>query len=197
MTDREIVYRGLSHAAWGYFFLHFDFNLGTVSIIPRFVGFLLLLSAIDDLSKKRRELELLRPLCILLAAWSGGDWLASWIGGNLAGHILFLDLLIEAAGLYFHFQFLTDMAVLAETYRGAEDGLAQRLRNCRTVYVVMSTAVTVLPAEWSGDWRQYVALLCAVGALIAGLIVMFGLFALRRRVKGEGPEDQTERDAAE
>lgn len=194
MIDRGTAYLGLSHAAWGYFFLNFDFNLGTVSVIPRFVGYLLLLSAIGKLSGERRELELLRPLCILMALWSGADWLASWIGGNVGGHILFLDLLMEAAGLYFHFQFLTDMAALAETYQGEGDGLAGRLRNCRTVYVVMSTAVallTGLPPEWSGDWRQYVALLCAVGALIAALLVMFALFALRRMVKSREAEAET------
>ena len=112
-ADREQIYSGLSHAAWGYFFLNFDFNFNTVSIFPRFVGFLLLLSAIDKLSGERRDLALLRPLTMLLAVWSGLDWLVSWAGGDVDGHILFLDLLVAAAGLYFQFQFLTDMAALA------------------------------------------------------------------------------------
>ena len=37
--NRETVYRGLSNAAWGYFFLHIDFNLGvnqtSVNVLPR------------------------------------------------------------------------------------------------------------------------------------------------------------------
>ena len=117
MTDQHTLYSGLSNAAWGYFFLNFDFNLGTVSILPRFVGFLLFLSAIKKLSGERRDLALLRPLCLLLAAWNAIDWLLSWTGGNLDGHILFLDLLVAVAGLYFHFQFLTDIAVFAEQYQ--------------------------------------------------------------------------------
>ena len=43
--NRETVYGGLSNAAWGYFFLHIDFNLGvnqtSVNVLPRFVGWLL------------------------------------------------------------------------------------------------------------------------------------------------------------
>ena len=194
LTDQKTIYQGLSHAAWGYFFLNFDFNLGTVSVIPRFVGFLLLLSAINKLSGHRRDLALLRPLCILLSAWNGADWLLSWFGGNVDGKVLFLDLLIAAAGLYFHFQFLTDMAALAETYQGEGEDLDRRLRNRRTVYVVMLTAVDLfsdLAAELDGDWRQGVVMVGAVVAVIAALSVMFGLFALRRCVKGEGPEDKT------
>lgn len=94
MTDRERVYGGLSNAAWGYFFLHIHFKLNTVDILPVFVGYLLLLSAIGKLSGERRDLNLLRPLCVLLTGWSGLDWLLSWVGGDVEGHILFLDLLV-------------------------------------------------------------------------------------------------------
>ena len=121
MTNRESLYRSLSRAAWGYFFLNFDFNIGTVSLFPRFVGYILFFLAIETLAEERRDLRLLRPLCVLLAAWNGGDWLMSWGGGDIDGHILFLDLLVAAAGLYFQFQLLTDLAGLAELHRPSED----------------------------------------------------------------------------
>lgn len=195
LINRETIYQGLSHAAWGHFFLNFDINLGTVSVIPRFVGFLLLFSAINKLSDHRRDLALLRPLCILLSAWNGADWLLSWFGGNVDGKVLFLDLLIAAADLYFHFQFLTDMAALAETYQGDGEDLDRRLRNRRTVYVVTCTAVALFSgfvAESNDVWRQSVVLISAIVAVIAALSVMFGLFALRRCcVRGKGPEDVT------
>ena len=47
MTDRKTLYDGISHAAWGYLFLYLDINLGTVSVLPRFVGWLMFLSAIE------------------------------------------------------------------------------------------------------------------------------------------------------
>lgn len=177
------MYDGLSHAAWGYFFLHFDFNLGTVSIFPRFVGFLLLLSAVGTLSGERRDLALLRPLAILLAAWNGLDWLLSWGGGDVDGHILFLDLLITVAGLYFHFQFLTDMAALAEQYQPEGSNLDRRLRRRRTVYVVLTTLVALmgsLPAELLEKWGQWAAMGAVLIALIVMVLVMAGLLELRR-----------------
>lgn len=192
--ERETIYRGLSQAAWGYFFLHFDFNLGTVSIFPRFVGFLLLLSAIGKLSGERRDLVLLRPLAALLGAWAALDWLLSWLGGTVGGHILFLDLLMAVASLYFHFQFLTDMAALAERYQPEGDDLDQRLRRRRTVYVVLMTAIDLvidLPDGLLGDWQRWTALGMAVIACIAALFVMTGLFGLRRCFREETPDTWT------
>ena len=187
MTDRENLYKGLSLAAWGYFFLNFDFNLGTVSIFPRFAGYLLFLSAIGKLAGERRDLLLLRPLCVLLAVWNGGDWLLSWGGGDIDGHVLFLDLLMAAAGLYFQFQFLTDMAALAETHRPAEDNnLDERLRRRRTAYIVLVTVISLFSAAPGqimilGDgWRTGIILGLAVIACILSLMIMAGLFELRK-----------------
>lgn len=183
---RENLYSGLSNAAWGYFFIHFDFNLGTVSIFPRFVGFLLLLSACGKLSAERRDLSLLRPLAMLLAGWNALDWLASWVGQDVDGHILFLDLLVTTAQLYFHFQFLTDMAAIAERYQSRNDCLGQSLRNRRTVYIVLITVIALvqdLPAGLLGEWMEWVVLALAVIVCIAAVLIMTGLFGLRRCIE--------------
>lgn len=182
-AEQERLYTGLSHAAWGYFFLHFDFNLGPVSLLPRFVGWLLLLSAIASLREERRELGLLRPLGILEALWSGGDWFLSWMGGSIGGHILFLDLLLEAVTLYFHFQFLTDMAALAERYQTEEGTLARRLLHRRTVYLLTLTAIALTGEmsklfSWVG-WEWLLPGEALVGCIVA-VMIMANLFELRR-----------------
>ncbi len=196
MTDRETLYNGLSHAAWGYFFLNFDFNLGTnlgtVSILPQFVGFLLLLSAIGKLSGERRDLMLLRPLCILLSAWSGVDWVLKCFGGDLDGKLIFLDLLTAAAALYFHYQFLTDMAALAEKYPPEEGDLAGRIRRHRTAFTITVTAVNLLGSlfraiPWEG-WSG-VMVAAAVIACIVAVLIMADLFRLRKGVRDGEPEE--------
>lgn len=183
MTDRENIYRGLSNGAWGYFFLNFDLNLNSVSIFPRFVGFLLLKSAIDALSGERRDLKLLRPLCVLLAGWSGIDWLLSWRGGDVDGHIIFLDLLVTAATLYLHFQFLTDMSAMAAQYEPEESDLDRRLLKQRSVYVLLVTAISLMTdlsqlLPWEG-WTWAIGALAVVTCLDA-LCIMTDLFQLRR-----------------
>lgn len=183
MTDREKLYHGLSQAAWGYFFLSFDVNLNNVSVLPRFVGWLLLMSAIGKLSEERRDLALLRPLCVLLAVWDGVDWLLSWGGGDLDGTILFLELLVAVAGLYFHFQFLTDMAALAERYQPEGEGLDQRLRRRRTAYLVLTTAVTLtgdLAQRFPGELWLWAIGCLGIAGCVSALMVMVSLFQLRR-----------------
>ena len=193
MTDNSTLYSGLSNAAWGYFFLNFDFNLNTISIFPRFAGFLLFLSAIRKLSGARRGLALLRPLCILLAVWSAGNWVLSWTGNELDGHILFLDLLVAVAGLYFHFQFLTDMAAFAEQYQPEGGDLDSRIRRRRTVYIVLTTVISLasslsahLAVIGSGLTPAVLGVL-AVAAVITALCIMAALFELRRCVQA-GPD---------
>lgn len=185
--ERETVYSGLSNAAWGYFFLHINFNLGfnqaSVNVLPRFVGWLLLLSACRKLAGERRDLPLLRPLGWLLAAWTGADWLLNWAGQTIDGHILFLDLLVSAAAIYFHFQFLTDMAALAQQYQPEGDDLDRRLRRRRTVYVLVITLINVLvhlPMGRRTDSLAYLGVGLAAVGVLAALFVMTGLFALRK-----------------
>ena len=182
-TERENIDRGLSQAAWGYFFLNFNLNINHVNVLPQFVGYLLFPSAIGKLSGERRDLNLLWPLAVVLGVWAALDWPLSWFGLSVSGHILFLDLLISVAGLYFQFQFLTDMAALAERYQPQGNDLDQRLRRRRTVYIVLVTAFELagdVPAGLLGNWRQWMMTGVAVTAFIASLLIMTGLFELRR-----------------
>lgn len=193
MTDRETLYRGASHAAWGYFFLYLDINLGTLNILPDWAAYLLFLSAIGKLQGERRDLALLRPLGILLAVWNGADWLAVLGGGSVTGHLPPVDLVISVVQLYFHFQFLTDCAGLAAAYQSPGKGVDARLLRWRTLQTVLLTAavcLTYLPLDWEGAGAVALTLL-AVVCVIAGLCIMAALFALRRLFREDAPPQET------
>lgn len=190
MTDRETLYSGLSNAAWGYFFLHVNLSLNSINILPAFVGYLLLLSAIKKLSGERRDLLLLQSLGVLLAAWNLVDWLLACLGGELTGKFLPLDLLATVAGLYFHFQFLTDMAALAEAYQPEDGSLARRLRQNRTAYTVLCTITAIfvhLPIR-DEDVQVNGGAVLLVPMLIMVLFIMGELFALRRLFREPGEQ---------
>lgn len=182
MTDREKLWSGVSNAAWGYFFLNFNINLGTLNILPAFVGWFLFQAAIEKLSGERRELKLLLLLCGLLALWNLADWVLTIFGGGMGG-LRIINLLAAVAGLYFHFQFLTDLSILADKYQKEGGDLDYRLQRRRTVYVVLTTAADLLiclPLDhlWAGwTWLTFgVALL----GLVEAVIIMFNLFELRK-----------------
>ena len=110
IPNDEKLYRGVSHAAWAYFFLYFNVNLGSLNILPDFMCYVLLWSAIGCLEEEERDLALLRPLCVLLGVWAGADWVFTLLGGTLDGRFRPMDLLLAVAAIYFHFQLLTDLA---------------------------------------------------------------------------------------
>lgn len=192
MTDRSSLYKGLSCAAWGYLFLNLDFNLGNVSILPRFAGWLLFLRAIDELEEERRDLALLRPLGVLLALWTGADWLASWAGRDVDGHLPPLDLVVAVAQLYFLFQFLTDMAALARAYCREPEAadLSRRILRCRTVQTVLVTAIALapyLPAQLPEGVSGGALAVLAIAYCLLGIALMLFMFQLRRAFQDAAP----------
>ena len=197
MSDYERLYTGLSHAAWGYFLLHFNFNLNfdsaSINILPSFAGALLLLSAVDKLSAERRDLKLLRPLCMILTAWHLADWVLALNGSSLSGKLLFLDLIFTVVLLYFHFQFLTDMAAIAEKYQPEGETLNRRIRGRRTALLVLTTIadvasslVQLLELEQVFEMTAVVWGLLSAAVLIVIVMIMFSLFQLRRYVRDWG-----------
>lgn len=184
MTEKQILYKAVSNAAWGYFFLCFDVNIGTVSILPSFIGYLLIFSSIQQLAKERRDLALLRPLAIFLAVWSILEWLLSWVGMNPGGEVLFLDLLVIAANLYLHFQFLTDMAALAEAHQPEGAQISRQILSRRSVYIILVT-LCVLYAQFNSSGAESapafsLAFILLIALAAASFLVMLSLFRLRR-----------------
>ena len=181
-TDRETLYRGVSHAAWGYFFLYIDINLGSLNILPDWAAYALFLSAIGKLQGERRDLGLLRPLGLLLAVWNSADWSLALFGGSVSGHFSPLDQVVGVIQMYFHFQLLTDCAALAADWEASGETVDRRILRWRTIQTVIQTGVmclSYLPAEWD------TAVMTAMTAMVlvylaAGLGTMLALFALRR-----------------
>lgn len=181
-TDRETLYRGASHAAWGYFFLYLDINLGSLNILPDWAAYALFLSAVGKLQGERRDLALLRPLGLLLAVWNGADWFFTLFGGSVSGHLPPLDLVIGVIQMYFHFQLLTDCAALAADWEAAGETVDRRILRWRTIQTVIQTGVmclSYLPAEWETAVMTTMTAMVLV-YLAAGLGTMLALFALRR-----------------
>lgn len=193
-TEFEKLCRGVSKAAWAYFFLYFDFNLFLLNVLPDFVCYILLWQAIGLLSGEERDLELLRPLCVLLGARSGIDYLLSVFGISVSAVPLvdMLLLILDAAALYFHFQLFTDFARIAQRYQREGESLDRRMLKLRAVQAILTTLTAVVVYLFPQPQRYemlYIAI--TIAALVVAMMLMFGLFALRRclrdRMNAQGP----------
>lgn len=183
MSDSRKLFHGLDRAAWGYFFLYFNINIGRVNLLPPFVGYLLFLSALKLMEHEEQELRLLRLLAILMALWHGVDWVVTSLGGNLYG-LQFIDLVRNVVNLYFHFQFLTDLASIARRYQPEDADLAGWLLRCRTLQTLMLTIVWSLTyfSKYFGDYWGLISGGIAAAYVIAGVFIMRAIFALRRNI---------------
>ena len=186
MNDNRKLFHGLDRAAWGYFFLYFNITIGTVNLLPPFVGYLLFLSALKLMVHEQRELRLLKPLAILLALWHGVDWTLSLAGGNLYG-LQFVDLIRDVVNLYFHFQFLTDIASIACRYQPEDTDLDGRILRCRTLQTLMLTSMWGLTyfSKLFGDYWGFISGGMGVVYVIASVLIIRAIFALRRHIPQE------------
>ncbi|MBQ9070268.1 MAG: hypothetical protein IJY23_02845 [Clostridia bacterium] len=182
MTDYQKLYTGIGRAAWGYFFIYFDFNINTVSVIPSFIGYLLFLSAINYLCDEERDLNLLRTLVTILTVWHIASWLASFASADLDGMLQVVDIIIGVVNIYFHFQILTNLASIAAKYQPEDYTLDQKLLDYRTLQTIMLTAVIILSyfAKLLDGFGMFVSICMIIVYLIAGILLMKALFDLRR-----------------
>ena len=182
MTNCENVCKGLKRVAWGYFFLYFNFNLFTVNLLPGFVGYILFLSAVTLMRDEERELALLYTPGVVMALWTGAEWLVGLVGLKLDGLWQFADIIISITNLYFHFQLLTNLASVAEKHQPDERSFDKTLLRYRTFQTVMLTAVYVIQffSPWMSEVWTAISVCTAIVYIIAGVLVMKTLLGLRR-----------------
>ena len=199
MTDYQKLYTGIGRAAWGYFFIYFDINLNTVSILPSFIGYLLFLSAINHLCDEERELNLLRTLGIILTVWHIASWFASFGAIKLDGMLPAVDIIIGVVNIYFHFQLLTNLASIAAKYQSEDHEFDAKLLRYRTMQTVMLTAVIVLGylAKWQTELVTFVSVGMIIAYLIVAILLMKTLFDLRRDISIDSDSNDTDTDTEE
>ena len=191
VTDYQRLYSGISKAAWGYVFLYFNININEVSLLPSFIGYLLFLAAIRALEGEERELSLLKTFCVILAVWNAAVWISDWGFGDLEGRWPFADLLISLINIYFQFQFVTNLASIAEKYRTEDDDLHEKMLKYRTWQTIILTVVTIsttLVPSASEIWK-YLSFGMAILYLILVVCLMKALFDLRACIRQREGEE--------
>lgn len=178
--DREKLAEAAGKIAWAYVLLHLNVNLGTLNVLPNWLGYVFMLGVLPVLGEVVPSALLLRPLGILLALWEGLLWGLAAFGGDMKSGIL--SVIAAAASLYFHFQLLTNLAELAERYGCPEKQRILRLRTVRTLLVTVFS----LPVDWE-RYGVFTVAFVIVNLLVA-LWICFVLFDLRRSLREGGAE---------
>lgn len=136
---------------------------------------------------------------MIITVWHIASWLASWGSIDLDGTLQVVDIIIGVVNIYFHFQFLTNLASIAAKYQSEDHEFDAKLLRYRTMQTVMLTAVIVLGylAKWQVELVTFVSVGMIIAYLIVAILLMKTLFDLRRDISIDSDSNDTDMDTEE
>lgn len=168
--DRQRLTNGVKLIAFGYILLHLNLNLGTINILPNWLGYILILRSLPVLREYEQSAILLRPICILLALWEGVLWIEALLGFNIEGYLI--SIIATVVALYFHFQLLTNLADIAKRFNCVERRHFLTLRTVRTVMIT----IFALPVPWENYQPLTIGMIAAYVIVAVWICVVLFLF---------------------
>lgn len=169
--EREKLIHAVGLIAWGFLLLHLNFSIGTLNLLPNWLGYLLMLSALPLLAGQTPSVLLLRPLGIVLAVWEGIQWVLVLLCVQPSFYLL--EVAAAVLALYFHFQLFTNLAEVADTWECPQVQSLLRLRTVRTIFM---TAL-LLPFPW--EKYEYGTILFLAANVVIAIWINVVLFSLK------------------
>lgn len=142
MEQREALRTAVRRIAWGFLVILLDINLGTIDVLPNWLGYVWMVRALPVLDRETPTAHLLDPLGVLLAAWEAVVWLCKIFGYTADWPLP--SLLATVIALYFDFQLLTNLSDIATKYSWPRQ---KTLLTLRSVQVLLLTA-SYLAISW-------------------------------------------------
>lgn len=155
--------------AWGYILIHLHFRLGPVDLLPDWLGYILFYFAINTIKEKEPSAKLLQPLTVILGIWD--------VALIFIQEIQAFGIIITVLSLYFHFQFLTNIASIAGKYMCLEKDKILQLRVARTILVT----VFAVPIPWND--MAILTYVLIVANIVVAIWLCSTLFSLRKSVQ--------------
>lgn len=200
MNELQKLRSAITRIAWGYIFTLVDIKIGQIDILPSFIGFGIMLSAFSLLKEKSKTVSLLRPFAYVLIVWNVISWILK-AGVSVSVPFLsvtiinYISYIIEIIELYFNFQLLTEMSIIAAEYQPSDIELDKSFLTKRNVLTVFSTVILIfsfatntIPANYS-DIITVIFAGISVITLFLMFIIVYSLFRLKSFI----PKEQSEK----
>lgn len=137
MDKKERLCKAIKKIGWGYVPLYFNFNLGTIDIIPSWWSYIMFFrEGIDGIEEEEESVKLLKPIGLGLAIYYLITWFCTMFG--VPTDWFLISEIASIVSLYYHFQLLTNLANIAGKY-GCEQ--QQSILNLRTIQTVLLTVL--------------------------------------------------------
>lgn len=174
---------------WAFFcvFINFDLHFGrfSVHLIPDFFGWILAISAMEELAGIHSSISLLKKLAVWLLALSLVDVVSAYWAwyAHLAGFGGMLLLFMRLAGMAVLMVFMWNLCgVIMDMAEHEGDGRVKGLADlCRKLFVVLLVAIGVAAAAIEADTQETLAF---AGTLALLLVCVILSMVLMKRAQG-------------
>ena len=135
--EQNSLCNAIKRIGLAYLFIHLHINIGSIDILPDWLGYLWIYNALPVIAEEIPSAKLLKPLGMVLTIWTFISWLLAVFGIDMVISLGYLGPVEDVIGtvihLYFHFQLITDLARLAAKYQCPSERVLLTLRTIRTV----------------------------------------------------------------
>ena len=176
---------------WGFLLIFLDFNLTlnqhALEVLPDFVGYLVIMKGLEELTPESPLFEKLRPAALVLAVLSGLQWLGALLNIHTGG--VLLDLALLAGTLYLVWALIASLRE-AETFRGADLNSAglQKLWLPMLVLQLSGCALRLL-ALLSFGLLAVLAIPLAIAGLVVSVLLLMALWRAAGLYEALPPRD--------
>ena len=183
MTDYKELSNKIRRVGWGFVFILFDINIGTVSILPKWVGYMMIISALPVLASQVPSAKLLKPLGVALAIYSGAEWAMKII--SLDYSIAVISVLIMCILVYFNFQLFTNLAEIAEKHSCPQQKGLLKLRTALIITEVVTNIILLVVriSTDNDDFTYFIPIIMVIIQLIMMLCICVNIFSLAKTLE--------------
>lgn len=177
--ETKVLSSAIKKIAISYIFIYFHINISVIDILPDWLGYFMIVSALPMLSEKEQSAQLLRNFGIAIGIWNIIEW-----GLKITGvqwNVTLLSLLFSIIIIYFHFQLITNIANL-----DIEQSKRKRLLVLRTTTVILHTLLALslyMPITHNEEVYTYILMFMGIPQIIICFWIAGELFGLSSTMK--------------
>ena len=161
--------KAIKNVAWYILLVSYHFNIGIIDVLPDWLGYILLYSAVETIGKIQPSAKLLKKFSMIMIADSVFQTVCKIFDFTAQSYVY--GLMIAVIHIYLDFQILTDIWHTAQEHQSYSGDKIPLLRNITTFTYTISFVFLY------SDWNVYVTIGVAVINIVMKTYLAFVLFS--------------------
>lgn len=166
MKDYALALKKIGNA---FLIFVFNINIGTINILPNFLGYIFIIQALKILEKYEQSIQLMKPLTISITIYSGVIWIFNIFGFNM--DIYFLGLIFSIISIYIYYHLLTSISQICELYDSKYTNKIEKLRNIIVIMQTVFSFVNLILEKELADYLVFIVIIYIIIVIYMKLLL--------------------------